>query len=955
MTFDHQPGYSVVEPLDRTASIADLRTVSNTPTHPLVSCVDDTGSDCLENLRSYDDAWSYKNEKGVYDRKNLKKYWILDFGDLSDATGSIELVLRGARDYAASAEYPGNSARSVQVKDANGNWVEIYNKNQLGSDGSPRLRTIDLTGKFQSNNYQVKVAFDTFNANYFAIDTSPQVPFTTHTYHPDSADLQYHGFTAIDHTYFMNHDYSKVSPFPDTLFKNQYGHFTKYGDVTPLLNASDDHFVVMRYGDQLSVEFPYVAPEAGMERSFILYNDVTYKHATNDNLGVLGQNADYLPYHGMTKYALDMTPYPMTPENTAYINEWNTRVYDGPYADALRTHSSTIIDSYSTADVYGSGDTGGLVGANEKEIRRSYATGRVQSDNGYAGGLAGSSYNSTAWIHDSYATGEVHGGYGAGGLIGYSQSQIERSYSTGDVYASYYGYANVGGFGGVMYPGYDGPYDSFTTSRVMAGDVAGGFVGYGYGFDYYASNNWWFNDLSEGSGYGFGAPAQKAESADVFMLSTTTSPLNTWDFDSIWAVTAGVNNNYPYLRWQQIVPAPVISDISTSVGNTSATITWTTDATSSTKVLYSLVDGSYVSSTETDTGARVTEHTKTISDLLPCTTYFFKVYSSGAYNNHSTSNAAIFTTTGCSAGASPDEKVTGSVSSTSTATTTLNVTEGSKYFSVTTPENFTGTSTSIVIQIKSLDKNTVLGSIGKPNGLTGVGGIVFDVKALINATTTLDSFDVPVTITYHYNDADIAGLDESTLVLYHYHDGVWSQLDSCSVNAAENSITCTTPNFSIFSLFGSAPASAATTISAGPTGSGGSVHYGCKDPQAQNYEEFAASDASLCIYGKIKVATSAELLNTPVTTAVSSSTTTTGFIFTRDLKMGMKGNDVKELQKILVSKHIGVAADKLAKNGVSTYFGALTKAAVIEYQKAKGIKPVTGTVGSKTRAMLRLK
>jgi hypothetical protein len=171
MTADTQPGYTAVEQLGRDSSLDQLRTVSDTPSNPLLSCTDETGADCTDALQAYDDKWSYSNENNHINPANLKKTFVMDFGDLSHAS-SIQLVMRGARDYGASAQYPGNSARSIQVKDAQGNWVEIYNKNQLGSDGTPRLRVIDLTGKFLSNDYHVKVAFDTFNANYFAIDTA---------------------------------------------------------------------------------------------------------------------------------------------------------------------------------------------------------------------------------------------------------------------------------------------------------------------------------------------------------------------------------------------------------------------------------------------------------------------------------------------------------------------------------------------------------------------------------------------------------------------------------------------------------------------------------------------------------------------------------------------------------------------------------------------------------------
>ena len=521
MTFDHQPGYSVVEPLDRTAGINDLRTVSNTPTNPLVSCTDESGNDCLENLSSYDDKWSYRNENGVYDTANLKKSFILDFGDI-DTSSNVQLVLRGARDYAASAKYPRNSNRSIQVKDAQGKWVEIYNKNDLGSDGSPRLRTIDLTGKFLSSDHHVKVAFDTFNANYFAVDTSPQVSFTTNTYHPTSANLGYHGFTDIDHTYYFNHDYYKVSPAPEGIYKNQYGNFTKYGDVAPLLNSGDDHFVIMRYGDEISAEFPYVAPEAGMERSFMLYNDAVYKHATNDNLGVLGQSAGYLPYHGMTKYSLDMTPYPNTQENNDYIKTWNTRLIDGPFADANRPNSSTIIESYSTAAVNGSYSVGGLVGENGKLISNSYATGNI---NGlaYVGGIAGLSYGGT--IENSYATGDVTsggGGYSGGGLGGYIyNTTISNSFSTG----------HVSGFSG-----YPGGLLGVNSSNTLSNN-------------FYDKNKSGVDGCTGTDGDITDCSAVNTDGTDssYFKNDHANSPLDTWDFATtpIWDV---VGSSYPTLH-----------------------------------------------------------------------------------------------------------------------------------------------------------------------------------------------------------------------------------------------------------------------------------------------------------------------------------------------------------------------------------------------------------------------
>ncbi|MDE2071637.1 MAG: DUF5011 domain-containing protein [Patescibacteria group bacterium] len=71
-----------------------------------------------------------------------------------------------------------------------------------------------------------------------------------------------------------------------------------------------------------------------------------------------------------------------------------------------------------------------------------------------------------------------------------------------------------------------------------------------------------------------------------------------------------------------------------------------------------------------------------------------------------------------------------------------------------------------------------------------------------------------------------------------------------------------------------------------------------------------------------------------------------GYHFTRYLTMGSRGQDVTELQKILI-------ADGYLKIKAPTgYYGVLTAAAVRLYQKAHGIIPTTGTVGTLTRAAL---
>ena len=86
----------------------------------------------------------------------------------------------------------------------------------------------------------------------------------------------------------------------------------------------------------------------------------------------------------------------------------------------------------------------------------------------------------------------------------------------------------------------------------------------------------------------------------------------------------------------------------------------------------------------------------------------------------------------------------------------------------------------------------------------------------------------------------------------------------------------------------------------------------------------------------------------PTSTAGGSTAT-----LTRELYMGISGEDVRTLQKLLNANGYIVASTGLGSAGNETaYFGLATKLAVIKFQIAHGISPAEGNVGPLTRAAL---
>lgn len=396
--------------------------------------------------------------------------------------------------------------------------------------------------------------------------------------------------------------------------------------------------------------------------------------------------------------------------------------------------------------------------------------------------------------------------------------------------------------------------------------------------------------------------------------------------------------------------ATLISSVASDVtSSTTVDISWTTNEDTSTQVWYGPTSSYTASTTVTDTSPRVRSHEETLTGLLACTRYHYAVVSTDASLNTSTSSDYTFTTTGCEG-----NTVAGSATTTSVVSNTggsTRMANGNTAITVSAPANFTATSSSVVIQIKTVSGSDVLNSTGRPtSALQGIGNIVFDVKAIIDGSTILDSFDQPVTITYTYEDADISSIDESTLWLYHYHNDTWEALENCTVNQVTNTISCTTDSFSIFSLFGE-QAQASTGMMFGYY-----VPTEVVTPQVDvvQKQSFSLHDLLLKLLAALRkdntstsdnVLVSQEEETYPVESAQSTEV--------RDLFVDMEGEDVTMLQKILIREQSGPMASELQRVGATGYFGFYTQNALREYQEVRDIQPSSGYFGRITRGYMK--
>jgi uncharacterized protein YjdB len=203
------------------------------------------------------------------------------------------------------------------------------------------------------------------------------------------------------------------------------------------------------------------------------------------------------------------------------------------------SRGSSISSCYSSADVVGKEKVGGLVGyiynngtEYETTITSCYATGRVigtRVDGYYAGGLVGLAQVNTL-IELSYATGNVSGYKGVGGLVGQATT-IKNCYALGDVTGQI---ERIGGLAGQSSGFIE---NCFSAGHVIGGDTyTGGFIGNGYGT---ITNCYYDMEISGQSDTGKGIPTLTAE----MMLQAT---FEGWDFSDTWTIEE--NTSYPTLK-----------------------------------------------------------------------------------------------------------------------------------------------------------------------------------------------------------------------------------------------------------------------------------------------------------------------------------------------------------------------------------------------------------------------
>ncbi len=302
--------------------------------HP-VSAHDSAGHDVLADVMATDrhyPAQFQRSESGIAELHSLT----LDFGKAAPDNRAV-LILDGWVDWADGSTFLAAAQESkqgltppyLQVKDSGGQWKTVIEDMGM-PDGKPKTIAVDLTGKFLSANREVRIVTNlcVYWDEIFLSDSSTRPEVRQRAIPIASAEVHFRGFSDskihLERKQPEQFFYAVSSPL--SYWNPTPGHYTRYGDVRPILTTVDDRYVIMGAGDEIRLRFNAQLPPApaGWRRDFVLKVDGWAKD--RDANTAFSQSVEPLPFHAMSRYPYpDRERYPRDVLHREYRQQYNTR------------------------------------------------------------------------------------------------------------------------------------------------------------------------------------------------------------------------------------------------------------------------------------------------------------------------------------------------------------------------------------------------------------------------------------------------------------------------------------------------------------------------------------------------------------------------------------------------------------------------------------------------------
>jgi tetratricopeptide (TPR) repeat protein len=341
---------------------ASGRVVASSVAHLPAGAWDGNGRDVLDLLSRRDHKFASGFTTLPYDGFANLHPLTLELGDVKPAA-PLRLLMTGYVNYfSATSLYAAWQAGFkeippyVEAQLPDGTWQRIP-----GDAGFPagleRTIVVDLTGKLPASAHRIRLMT---NLQIFwdqvLIDQSTDAEARMTEASLASATLRFRGYPKeidLPSTGDLDYDYNLVSLTGS--YQHERGNYTHMGDVTPLLTAIDNRFVVFGSGEEIAAEFDMSklpALPAGWKRDYFFYANGYEKDM--DWWDASPFTVAQMPFHGMSTYPYpEPEKYPDDAGSLDYQLNWNDRFDSGApvhsYHFNFQTMPSTPLDDLPAA------------------------------------------------------------------------------------------------------------------------------------------------------------------------------------------------------------------------------------------------------------------------------------------------------------------------------------------------------------------------------------------------------------------------------------------------------------------------------------------------------------------------------------------------------------------------------------------------------------------------------
>ncbi len=300
------------------------------------SANDGNGTNLLDIISKKDHTYISNFQREHFQGVTKMKDLILDLGQIRD-TKDLHLFLNGwifPTDASINVALSQSDVLkikqpSLEVINANGDWEEVIASIGFPS-GKNKTVIVDLSDKFLSSQRKVRIRTNMeiyWDYIFFAKDAEVDIEMIE--MNPETADYHYRGFSAKFRKGGRNgphwFDYNEVTT--GQKWRDLTGKYTRYGDVTELLQLADNMYIIANAGDETTISFnASTLPKLhkGWKRDFLIYSVGWVKDG--DLNTALGQTVEPLPFHGMRQYPYGPDEhYPTTKQHQEYQRRYNTR------------------------------------------------------------------------------------------------------------------------------------------------------------------------------------------------------------------------------------------------------------------------------------------------------------------------------------------------------------------------------------------------------------------------------------------------------------------------------------------------------------------------------------------------------------------------------------------------------------------------------------------------------